>query len=517
MNHDSTKKKLLIIKSNPTSLGSVESFLRNREWHIKSTSNLKEALIFLVQEKPQFVMVGIDHPNSKVRNLPKILVQALQVCLIAFTEDTSTKAYELLNNCKTDYLLYPPVTGPAVERTVNKYYKDQQTKNQKTSPAGMTKAELGNDGIISIKGDSTSLTTQNAQSILQQLMRGEDPPAFLQGDDSAASEELNSPIERTSKSASLYGVGPSWIPQREGKTTSDNSDATIGFPDKPSNPGWAPQGIGAGASHKSGVNSDKNSHSHNYQNRKKSDNSRLTPEELLNNPLSSKKDSVVLRGTKNALENSCTATPFADSEALESSSNIACIMLESLRVSGYLVAAMGKNRRIDETLIKKIQERLFNYLKDNGETFSENEFMNLRLQSVPFEKWSLEQAEFLRKSVHDGQEIAMAFFPRVDIRASHEKSAAKEMIAIKMEELEGDIAVDFNLYIYLQQNEKYILYTPRGSTFHSIQKERLQNQGVTNLHILKMEIQDLDKYRAQNFLNEKIANFENSKKEKDIA
>ncbi|MCX7977979.1 MAG: hypothetical protein N2578_03150, partial [Bdellovibrionaceae bacterium] len=125
------KKTLLIIKSDPKSLGTAEAFLRNREWFVYSTNNLKEAMMFLVQKKPSFVMVAVDHPNKKVRALPKLIVQALPCCVIAYAETSSAKAFRFLQESGVEYRVNPPVTGPAIERTVNKYIKDQQAAEEK--------------------------------------------------------------------------------------------------------------------------------------------------------------------------------------------------------------------------------------------------------------------------------------------------------------------------------------------------------------------------------------------------
>lgn len=83
---DPVSKAILIIKSSPKSLLTAEAFLRNRDWVIFSTTNLKEALNFLVEHKPPFVMVSADHTARKVRVLPKILIQAFPVCVISFVE-----------------------------------------------------------------------------------------------------------------------------------------------------------------------------------------------------------------------------------------------------------------------------------------------------------------------------------------------------------------------------------------------------------------------------------------------
>ncbi|MFV3410117.1 hypothetical protein ACNH6C_16015 [Bdellovibrio bacteriovorus] len=522
MDQNSIKKKLLIIKSKPAGLGTVEGFLKNRDWTIKSTTNLKEALIFLVQEQPQFVMISIDHPNRKVRNLPKILAQAFPCCVIIFGEENSAASFNMLNTSSCEYVLYPPVTGPAVERTVNKFYKDQQAKGV-TNPFQRNGTGTAEDGsVIAIKGEGGSTGAQSAQSILQQLLAGDDGNNQFAGIGAAdnnttatgnplqsnigympgTNSELN--LGLMQPSAQNNGLGPSWAQQGPGAGNSmgngaDESDETLNAmlmrqnAGNKAGTGWAPMPTKA--------------------HRK----DRPTPEQIEKNPLASKQDSIILRGTKDALEKSCIQTSFEESEAIEDSTNISCIVIESTRFSGYLITAMGKDRKLDDIFLEKVRERLFRFLKENGEKIEDSESMQLKIKEVPFEEWALEQAEFLRKSVHEGNEVAMAFFPRSDVKTTFGDSADEEMASIHLNELAGDVAVEFNVYIYLPKNNKYVLYTPRGSKFFNVQKQRLQNQGVSNLHILKAEIQDLDKYRAQNFLNDKILDFEAKQKDKVVA
>lgn len=509
MDQEAVNKKLLIIKAKPGGLGTVEGFLKNRDWTIKSTTNLKEALIFLVQEQPQFVMVSIDHPNRKVRNLPKILAQAFPVCVIVFAEENSAASFNMLNTSNSEYVLYPPVTGPAVERTVNKFYKDQNAKGITNPFQRNGSVGADGDGVIAIKGEGGGSGAQSAQSILQQLLAGDDAGNLNQSNPS----QSNIGYMPGTNSEMNLGMMPS--------TTGNNG---LG-------PNWAQQGPGAGQVHNYGdqesdetlnsrlmrQNSGKNAPGWAPLPTKKRQQDRPTPEQIENNPLASKKDSIILRGTKDALEKSCIKTSFTESEAIENSTNISCIVLESTRFSGYLITAMGKDRKLDEAFLSKVRERLFRFLKENGEKIEDSDSMQLNIKEVPFEDWALEQAEFLRKSVHEGNEVAMAFFPRQDIKTTYGESASEEMASINLNELAGNVAVEFNVYIYLPKNNKYVLYTPRGSKFFDVQKQRLQSQGISNLHILKAEIQDLDKYRAQNFLNDSIQDFEAKQKNKEVA
>ncbi|MGZ3825193.1 MAG: hypothetical protein ACXVCR_09580, partial [Bdellovibrio sp.] len=315
----------------------------------------------------------------------------------------------------------PPITGPAIERTAHKFFKDLQLKKSPlNSPAE----------------DETSPSTDMVNNIFQHLKNENE---FDQTEATVIKKE-----------------GPHWIPQ------------------------------------------EKDSH------RK-----RTTPLELEKNPRSIKKDTIVYRGTKEVLDRFCkTSLDFDNSEPLENSSNLSCIVLECSGGSGYLVAAMGKDRSIDETFMKQIKENLYYFIWENGETVHDHDLLNLKIKSVPFEKWSLLQAEFVRKSIHGYYEIAMAFFPRKDVNLKLNPSKTNDLFSVQIEEIKTDVELDFNLYIYLRQNDKYLLYTPRGVALRAEQKERLIMQGMTHLHILNFEIKDFNKYRAQIYLNEKIKIFD---------
>ena len=60
-------------------------------------------------------------------------------------------------------------------------------------------------------------------------------------------------------------------------------------------------------------------------------------------------------------------------------------------------------------------------------------------------------------------------------------------------------------------NKKYILYTPKGGKFYGNQKDRLVEKGVQEVHMLKSEVNDLSKYKAQNYLNNLIDGYKKKK------
>lgn len=697
MDPSDVRKSILIIKAQPKSNPAVESFLRNREWKIQSTTNMKEALTYLVAQKPSFVLIAADHPNKKIRMLPKLLKQSFPVFVMAFTEANNSAAYKMLLNSGCAYRINPPMTGPAVERMINKILRDQEEEKEKAknpraavaNHAGSPPGGKNPGGPVHLQGEGGSFNAPvSAGELLKGLSdeqgdEGEDIASLsgllaglaksndagtagfgheakalragdLAGGDGEASqdasnlayfpdgtarfnpdgsprlgadgkplryqpdgkparfhadgtpirrgkngrplrpradgsyddaEEMNSEeaaafeakalslaqaaseeaseetLDDSEAAAFASGVASSGgIDGTEGATRATGLAPKMGASSSDGDPSMEPGSLatagGKARSWRDGpehqgdeapnvpgelaarnLNHGPKGETHVDLStegrteagilkpgaRKHGEHGGSTagdeeaPTASLHRevqkvrsakPKQLAPDNVMVRGTQAALDESVKIGDGVVNERLERSSNVACLIIESPKFSGYLIAALGKNRYMDENFVKVINDRLLKFLRDNGEPAKDEGTMGIRIKPVDFEDWALESAEFLRKSVHNGEEIAMAFFPFTAAKTELEESAAVEMGAVKIDELRGDIKVEFNLYIYLAANKKYILYTPRGGTFYANQKGRLAEMGVKHLHVKRTELQDVSRYRAQNYLNDKIDDFE---------
>jgi hypothetical protein len=573
-------KSVLIIKSQEKSLLSVENFLRNREWNIFSTTSLKDALVYLVSKQPMFVFVSIDHPNKKVQNLPRVLAQAFPVCAVMFAENATPGAYSILNASNLEYKLFPPVTGPAVERLVNKYGKDQTQKaTQANAISQWTNGESGNDSIsikggeqggsINVKGgeQAAGYNSSSAQALLAAMLSG-DPNALAEAQRAAELSNAMANQGNTSNGGHGFIAGnnsetsDAALAAALGQVTNKDQGNGAGFGSglsalekgagMGSKLGSAGEGIGAGtaidptsqdpskaASLKSNQstssNEDDTAPSQPSYSMEEFDKSALddlstprpsneaggwapmeTPNKVKRSPTEELADTLkgklevenlIAKGAQKSLDESVIrfSSPHQKQVNLQDSSNVSCLIIVSPRFSGYLVTAMGKNKKIDEKFIEKIRQRLFNFLKQSGENVKEDErSMDMKIKEVNFQEWAAESAEFLKKSVHNGNEVAMAFFPKPDVKTEFKESAAAEMLAVDLKEIKTDVPLEFNVYLYLPRNGKYVLYTPEGGIMYKGQKEKLEREGVKELHILKEDAERVDSHRAKSYLESTI-------------
>lgn len=389
-------------------MSAVSQFLVHRGWNIHLADNLKDCLHLLLTHKPQFLMISINHQDSSALRLGRVLGRTLPICVIHFSEQDLPLFTKKLDRSESSYKLYAPVTGPAVERVVNKYYKD-----------------ISHSKIVEYKrrdSNSDAQTPETVIAIKGQKFHLNDATNLLSG-----YEKLDSQV--------LLKV-----------LNTESDDMTL-----------------------------------------------------------------LSEGTQQALD-ACVENTPGPVIPIKETSNIACIVVESERFSGYLIAAMGRNRRIDSDFIERIQDRLFKFLREQGEKIEDTESsLHLKIKEVDFEGWALDYAEFLKKSVHNGDEIAMAFFPYAEARTRTGRSAKEDMVSISLREITSDVFLDFNVYLYLLKNDRYVLYTPKGGILYHHQKDKLLQQNIESLHVLRSDLQAVTALKAQSFFNDKVDQFESRK------
>ncbi len=524
------KKHLLIIKSADFRVDGIRQFLENRDWRVVILSELKPALEYLLKEKPEFVMVSIDHPMPAVQKLAKVLPTVVSSCVIPFGEKPTTVSMKVLNDCNSKFAIFPPVTGPAIERTVFKYLKGESKEKAMTDAADTLRSEQGRsitgEGFDPEKAGTLgyrpeSLINENEDPNLEQgffLQDSSQNSSADPGQDSSSTAENSFDIDSL---AAMLGGDAEGVLGRvaaQSPTKADPHSEDWRLPKVQYPSGKNPALINLNQKAKPSKSSNESADSAN-------EGRAVTPPSRLKSRLQQsvqnigKADmrvneaSLISIGSQKALDAASVASR-EPTEELGVASSVACIVIESTRFSGYLVAAMGNQRRIDENFVELVRERLVHFLIENGEEVSEQDQLRLKIKKVEFEDWAIECAEFLRKSVHHGNEVAMAFFPRIEARPKVGKSKDEKMAAVRLRDLKGDANVAFDLYLYLPTNDKYILYTKKGSVFFDKQKERLLTSGIEDMHVDKDEVQEFTKYVAQNYLNDQIARFEENKTKK---
>lgn len=543
---ESTGQFLYVLEARVGTFRNSTNFLKNRGWKIHSSTKVKEFLAIVLQHQPPFVMVCIDHPNPAAANLSRLIQNAFPATkVIAFVDGTSSASLTKIKNSGNEYTVYPPLSGPAIERVILRVQKDQQKAAEApTSESGVkisTDSDSNTDSSVVIKGSGTKTTavTEQARRMLAQFMSSDDPhdgtAAVAHGGGSgmntggairtgvattAGAADQAQASQPTHRGSAIMGgqrrlrrprrplpmdfsPGGGWQLREPTPGSDPYADG-----DSPAISGGT-AGTSASGTNNGSYQSSRNQRpeapvfEHDGTNRRKKGLPSFEQAEA----------SLIIKATDDALDKTVikgrATTP---TEVLQKTTSVACIAVESTRFTGYLVAALGKNRKIDDKFIATVRGRLVEYMRANGEELAADDSMALNLQEVEFESWALQQADFLRKTIHDGQEIAMAFFPHKIDNAPLEISASASMLKVDIEELLGNATVEFDLYIHMPTNNKYILYTKQDRQIYGDQLDRLKSKGVKSMHLRKEDETNVRRYRVRNFLNDKIKELQDDSK-----
>ncbi|MGE0632135.1 MAG: hypothetical protein AB7O96_06985, partial [Pseudobdellovibrionaceae bacterium] len=208
-------------------------------------------------------------------------------------------------------------------------------------------------------------------------------------------------------------------------------------------------------------------------------------------------------GIATAIEMSVVKLKKPKPESVSNTENVACISVKSRKISGYLIAALGKNKKVDFPFLSRVQKHLRDSLLTLGEVLENEIAFDFALEPLDFQNWVAKDADFLKTSFHQGDQLKMAFFPRKDMDPPVQKSISEKMFQLPLAEFAPNSKVLFDAFIYLPLNNKYILYTPKDKKLYAEQKNRLVEKNVEFMHLHKSDITNLKKYRAQVFLEEK--------------
>jgi hypothetical protein len=208
-----------------------------------------------------------------------------------------------------------------------------------------------------------------------------------------------------------------------------------------------------------------------------------------------------------------------------------CFFIRGMGFKGYLIAASASEKILSDRskldFLGLIESKLKEYLSETNSDVKVFENMQIHFHEVDFKLFSLNKADFVHMvnsgfslskadfvhMVNSGEEqIAMAYFAANHPDLVTRDSKRKDMMAVSINEFAEEAPVDFDLYLHLPVNDKFIPYTKGGYTFYAGQRERLRRRGVGEMHVQNEDLPKLKKYRVQNYLNKIIMDFKMKKR-----
>ena len=84
---DNIEVGILIITSSVKGLEGAASFLSRRGWPTAVLSSVSQAIEYIAEKQPDFVLISLNHPNPSMAKVPDLITSSFRVTCIAFVEN----------------------------------------------------------------------------------------------------------------------------------------------------------------------------------------------------------------------------------------------------------------------------------------------------------------------------------------------------------------------------------------------------------------------------------------------
>lgn len=164
---NAVQKSLFFITSESTQTPVIE-FLKKRDFLTASENQLSKALNKIIETQPDYLFISIDHADPKITTLISIFEQYTSSTIVAYIENENKDSIKKIDSLHIPYKISTTLTGPAVERVIQKHQKDQQLA---TISKHLQPKKLSIDEVSYIKTKALALFEQDPKKIKLNLQK----------------------------------------------------------------------------------------------------------------------------------------------------------------------------------------------------------------------------------------------------------------------------------------------------------------------------------------------------------
>lgn len=497
---NSDSKKLLFIKGPTDQLKSVEAFLAKRNFSVFSETDVKETINKVVEIQPDFIFLAWDHPDITIMGLPKLITQASNAIIVPFTTSTKRESTRKMNVCQINPKLYPPVSGPAIERLILKAKLKEaeemarMAESEAKSKSNDNIALLKESVLTHIKSNTTTENTKNENTAPDNTNINVKANAIPETSDSQENSESAESIEK-----------------QEAQQTQIRNESI----NKRNNILSRPKKL--------------NLSTEAIDNLKKSvqDKVKQPLESLLttlqesedqasSTPTTQRAGMIIQQGLPTlqkmgatVIVNTPTSSGFGKvnihpnhtnnmaSQKIEKT-RCYCMSLYSENWCGYLIICI--DMELDFSSADIVFTEWIRLHFNNLQEVDEYDYFEFKTLDLNLINQLIDRADYSESLKINNCDLRVSFFPVDPQKMSIEFNEEKNLIKIPTDEVHCDTELNFSLHLHLPENKKYLNYMPANTSLSPDKKKRLISNKVFFLYIPLTYEKEYRRFLAENII-----------------
>lgn len=210
------------------------------------------------------------------------------------------------------------------------------------------------------------------------------------------------------------------------------------------------------------------------------------------------------RATSSVLERVCQPNENPK-KYLRTSATYQCFSVRTARVSGYMIVATAGEMKQDFAM--RLKRQLSEMLGLGQDFFRVGEMHAVDFDDVRFERLAGHLGEFFNRAFHLGNEVAISFFRSPVADAKISESTLDGCLRIPLSELSEHTPLQFDIYVYMPLNKKFVMFRRAGTHLDAEQKTTLEFHGINEVHFKKDALEHVHEHKAKAFVRDLVWNY----------
>lgn len=469
--------RLVILSKDSSTVKSTAAFLVRRGVEVFATTVFQEAVDKLASEWTRLILLSINYPHPKIEMVPQLLAQSFNVETLLFAETTDRKANTRLTASKAKHIIFGSVSGPVVLMRLTQILKDQNQGEEESTSIAKSSTTSTEEASINVKGTSSSAKGADKMNRLMAALSDSGNKEAL----TTSGLQAGVAIQKGNRGRLHLLVPPPTESSKKGIREALSAGKV-----KPAQPE-----ITAAVLHPPSTIEG-------------SEAVGINPETEV--PLASPSQSAVelLDRCIRAALKECCGWPRDQKETLIEYRTVSVLVFFTSFFRGSVLIAIGRGKFDHVEMLKSIETEFVFQVIQSGVDIGIGEIERYEITPATAAEDAFLASMTSAVSRSDILEVGIAVLDLVP-EEPEMLETPDLMIAVKPEAIEPEARLDFEVFLHLPLNGRYVKYVKEGYSISRGQSSRLSSHGKQSIYLTKSASSAFRQHASVSSLKRKIA------------